>query len=78
MLELLIVLPNIIAQLACTMNKAFYSNLFYSVGYLFFIWHNIKIGDPIQTGYFTFMEFAAVSGVIWYLWKNKKVTKNST
>jgi hypothetical protein len=71
MFELLIIIPNFIAQLACSMNKAYYSNLIYSFGYLLFIWHNIKIGDNPQLFYFSVMEIMAVSGVIWYIWKNK-------
>jgi len=74
MIELLIIIPNILAQLMCSLNKAFYSNLIYSFGYLLFIWHNIQIHDQTQLNYFIFMEFMAVSGVLWYIWKSKKVT----
>lgn len=73
MIELLIILPNLIAQLFCSMNKAYYSNVIYSFGYLLFIHHNLKIGDTTQLQYFSILEVMAVSGVIGYLWKNKKV-----
>jgi len=69
MLELLIILPNLTAQLMCSLNKAFYSNLIYSFGYLLFIYHNLKIGDPTQLKYFVILEAMAVGGVIIHLIK---------
>lgn len=71
MIELLAI-PNILAQFMSSLNKAFYANLIYSIGYIPFIWHNIKIGDPFQIKYFSLLEVLAVSGVIWHLWKNRK------
>jgi len=69
MIELLKLAPNLLAQLMCSLNKAFYSNLIYSFGYLIFIQHNIQIQDSFQLRYFLIMEFMAVGGVVWHLWK---------
>lgn len=56
----------------CSLNKAFYSNLIYSFGYLLFIYHNIKIGDTTQFYYFSILEVMALGGVVLYLLKSRK------
>lgn len=75
MLELLKLTPNLLAQLMSSLEKAFYSNLIYSFGYLIFIHHNIQIQDSFQLNYFLIMEFLAVGGVISHLWKTRKLRK---
>jgi len=67
MLELLITLPNILAQFACMVNKAFYANLIYCVGYIPFIYRNHKRGDNIQKWYFIFLWVMSICGVVLYL-----------
>lgn len=75
MLEFLIPIPNILAQFACMVDQAYYANILYSVGYLLFIYHNIKIGDTTQFYYFSILEVMALGGVVLYLWKHRKHAK---
>lgn len=63
MIELLIPLPNILAQVAITLDKALYANLLYVIGYPPFIYRNWKQGDKIQLGYFSFLWVLSVVGV---------------
>ena len=67
MLELLIPLPNVLAQFACMVDQAYYANLLYSVGYLPFMHRNYKRGDRFQLGYFTFLWVMALVGVVMHL-----------
>ena len=67
MFELLIPLPNILAQFACMVNQAFYANLIYCIGYPPFMWRNYKRGDRVQLYYFSFLWVMSICGVILYL-----------
>lgn len=67
MLNLLIPLPNILAQFACTFNQAFYANVLYCIGYPPFMYRNWKRGDNMQLGYFSFLWALSVFGVVAYL-----------
>jgi hypothetical protein len=67
MIELLIPLPNILAQFAITCNQAYYANLLYCIGYPPFMYRNWKRGDKIQFGYFSFLWVLSILGVFMYV-----------
>jgi hypothetical protein len=53
------------------LNKPFYSNLIYCIGYPILIWHNMVIGDPTQMNYFILLEIISIIGVIYYIYSCK-------
>ena len=71
MLEFLLLIPNLTAQFMVTIDKAYHSNLIFSVGNLILIYHNYQIQD-VQMYYFILLEVMSVSGVILHLYKTKK------
>ena len=77
MFEFLLLIPNLTAQFMITLDKAYYSNLIFSIGNLILIYHNYQIHD-VQMYYFIMLEIMSVSGVILYLYKQKKNTRAAT
>jgi hypothetical protein len=71
MLEFLLLIPNLTAQFMVTLDKAYHSNVIFSIGNLILIYHNYQIHD-VQMYYFIMLEVMSVSGVILYLYKQKK------
>lgn len=75
MLELLITIPNILAQFACMINQAYYANLIYCFGYPLFMWRNFKQKDRVQLYYFSFLWVMSICGVLmyWMGWNVKDI-----
>jgi hypothetical protein len=76
MLEFLILLPNLTAQFMITLDKAYYSNVIFSVGNLVLIFHNYQIHD-VQMYYFMLLEVMSVAGIILHVYRKKKEAKNA-
>lgn len=66
------IIPNMIAQIFITFNKAYYANVICVFGYLCMLYHNLEINDPSQIFYFMYFEVASIIGVILYYYKFRK------
>ena len=77
MFEFLLLLPNLTAQFMVTLDRAFYSNIIFSIGNLILIYHNYQIHD-VQMYYFIMLEIMSVSGVVLYMYRKKKENASVT
>jgi hypothetical protein len=74
MLEFLILLPNLTAQFMITLDKAYYSNVIFSVGNLILIFHNYQIHD-VQMYYFVLLEVMSVAGILLHMYRKRQDSK---
>jgi hypothetical protein len=63
LLVALCVTINIIASLCVMLNKSFYANVLFSIGFIGLTWHNYEIGQFTQALYFGILEIIAVIGI---------------
>lgn len=66
------IVPSLCATLMFMLDKSFYGNMIYCVGYPLLIWHNIQIGDNSQISYFSILLVMTIIGVCRHVWRNKK------
>ena len=63
-ISLLVIVPNLLATVYLTKEKAYQANLLYLIGYLLMIAHNYNGGDTVQLIYFVILEIMTIYAVI--------------